>query len=94
MEDLTDLGFADITPAPEKAIHDEYFNEVLEISKMIKNKEITHEEYIEMRVTLAEKYIVMIPNLKFPMPNIQLFMKFLEENESIRKRIEKINNKG
>jgi hypothetical protein len=92
--DLKDLGFADITPAPKKTIHDEYINEHLKISKMLRNKEITHEEYVEMRVTLVEKYIVMIPDLTFIMPKFQLFRKFLEENESIRKRIEKINNRG
>jgi hypothetical protein len=92
--DLTDLGFADITPAPEKTILDEYYNEARKIGKMIRNKELTVEEYMEMRVSLVEKYIVMIPDLKFPMINMKAFMKFLEENESIRKRIEKINNKG
>lgn len=92
--DLTDLGFADITPAPEKTILDEYYNETRKIGKMIRNKELTVEEYMEMRVSLVEKYIVMIPDLKFPMINMKAFMKFLEENESIRKRIEKINNKG
>lgn len=92
--DLTDLGFADITPNSEEVVYDKYYKERLEITKMHRNKEITHKEYMEMWVTLVEKYIDMIPNLKFPMVQIQSFRKFLEENESIRKRIEKINNKA
>jgi len=92
--DLTDLGFEDITPNSEESVYDKYSKERLEITKMRRNKEITHKEYMEMWVTLVEKYIDMIPNLKFPMVQIQSFRKFLEENESIRKRIEKINNKA